>query len=65
MKNFFIVSYLFIVIFWDSQRLGLILRHCDLTPSQRNQLPTSYLTPETLITRIQESGLYLLKILRS
>ena len=65
MQNFFIASYLVILIFFDSQRLGLILRHCDLTPSPRNQEPTSCLTPEILIARIQKSVLCLLKTLRS
>ena len=63
MQNFFIVSYLVILIFLDSQRLGLILRHCDLTPSPRNQEPTSCLTAEILIARIRQSVLYLLKVL--
>ena len=64
-KQFFIASYLIILIFWDSQRLGLILRHVDFTMSPQNQGPTSCLTVEILIDRIQNSGTYLLKALRS
>jgi hypothetical protein len=64
-KKLFIASYLIIFIFWDSQRLGLILRHVDLTMSPQKQGPTACLTVEILIDRIQKSGTYLLTTLRS
>jgi hypothetical protein len=62
MKKFFIVSYLMIFIFWDSQRLGLILRHCDVTPSPRDHEPTSCATPEMLIARIRTLVLSLIEV---
>jgi hypothetical protein len=52
MKKFFNVSYLVILIFLESQRLGLILRHYDFSPSQQKQVATSCSALEILIARI-------------
>ncbi len=52
MKKFFIVSYLLILIFWEAQRLGQILRHCDLSQSQQKQVAASCSALEVLIARI-------------
>jgi hypothetical protein len=52
MKYFFNVSYLIILIFLEAQRLGLILRHYDLSPSQQKQAAISCSALEILIARI-------------
>ena len=52
MKKLFNVSYLIILIFFESQRLGLILRHYDLSPSQQKQVATSCSALKLLIARI-------------
>jgi hypothetical protein len=60
MISFFNVSYLIILIFIEAQRLGLILRHCDMSPQQQKQAATSCSAIEILIDRMWKSGLSLL-----